>query len=87
MLQVNLYLISQDENNDYDTYDSAIVCARSEKVAREIHPNTSVTEKWYGDGTPNYSWASHPSNVKVELIGIAMKGIKKGVVLASFNAG
>lgn len=33
---MNLYLISQDVNNDYDTYDSAVVAAESEEEARGI---------------------------------------------------
>lgn len=36
---MNLYLIWQDENNDYDTYDSAIVCAKSGDEAVKIHPS------------------------------------------------
>ena len=36
---MNIYLISQKENNDYDTYDSAVVVAPNEEVARRIHPS------------------------------------------------
>lgn len=35
---LNLYLISQTVNNDYDTFDSAVVAARDEEDARSIHP-------------------------------------------------
>lgn len=49
---MNLYLISQDINSGYDTYDSAVVAAESEKDAREIHPSSFVThvnnDKWMG---------------------------------------
>ena len=49
---MKLYLISQDVNNDYDTYDSAVVVAKSEQDAREIHPSEFVTHvsdgKWMG---------------------------------------
>ena len=31
---MKLYLLSQDDNNDYDTYDSIVVCAESEEDAR-----------------------------------------------------
>ena len=77
-----LYKISQEDNNDYDTYDSAIVCSESEDYERNIHP----------DGTINfdigeYSTWTHKENVKVEYIGIADDSIPIGVVLASFNAG
>ena len=35
---MNLYLISQNRNNGYDTYDSAVVAAESEEKARMIRP-------------------------------------------------
>ena len=36
---MNLYLLTQDVNMDWDTYDSVIVCAESEEEAVKIHPN------------------------------------------------
>ena len=81
---MNLYLISQDENNDYDTYDSAVVCAQNEQEARMIQPNGTGKEFNTGDfGT----WAKYPDQVKVTLIGVADSSIAEGLVLASFNAG
>lgn len=35
---MNLYLISQTQNQTYGTYDSAVVAAESENHARAIHP-------------------------------------------------
>ena len=35
---MKLYKISQTFNSGYDTYDCAIVCAKSEDVARNIIP-------------------------------------------------
>lgn len=67
----NLYLITQDENQDYDTYDAA----------RLIHPCEPLDNEW-----DLRSWAE-PKDVKVKLIGTATDNIKLGVVLASFNAG
>jgi len=47
---MNLYLISQDVNDNYDTYDSAVVAAKSEGDARKISPSEFVTHvkdgKW-----------------------------------------
>ena len=74
---MNLYLISQNVNNGYDTYNSAVVCAENEPDAASIHPGG--TQPW-GD-----TWAD-PERVKVKLIGTAID-IERGVVLASFNAG
>ena len=54
---MNLYLISQDHNDDYDTYDSAVVAAENEDAARETHPNPMATHikdgQWMGTHTLN----------------------------------
>jgi hypothetical protein len=88
---VNLYLISQSENNDYNTFDSAVVAAESEDEARAIHPESSwghlsSAELWEQQAE-FCGWASSPGNVCVKLIGTALEGQTAGVVLASFNAG
>lgn len=80
---MNLYKISQSENNDYDTFDSAIVCAESEDDARLINPN----ETWTGGFSGFSVWCSSPEQVQVELIGKALNNAERGIVLASFNAG
>lgn len=76
---MNLYLISQTDNDDYDTYDAAVVAANSEEDARNTHP----------DGTSSlagYTWTAR-ENVSVKLIGRAKGGTIAGVILASFNSG
>lgn len=80
---MNLYLISQSENNGYDTYDSAVVVAENEEDARNIHPS-GKNENW---GYVFDSWCSSPNKVKVEYIGKPKTGTLKGILLASFNAG
>lgn len=75
----NLYLIWQEENDNYDTFDTAIVCADSEDEARNTLP--SQFSKWGED------WCSSPEQVTVELIGTAAIDIDKGVVLASHMPG
>lgn len=81
---MNLYKISQTVNRDYDTYDSAIVCASDEETARNTHPNIELL-------TSRLTWTNgdwcKPHQVVVELIGSAAPGIPAGVILASFNAG
>ena len=77
---MKLYYVWQDENNDYDTYDSFVVCAENEEEAKNTHPD--------GDGNwRRYTWASSPEKVKCKLIGVANDNVEKGVVIASFNAG
>ncbi len=80
---MNLYLIYQNENNDYDTYDSVVVCAESEEEARDIHPNQYSRERkeWSTD-----DWCLK-ENVKARYLGVADISLEKGVVCASFNAG
>ena len=73
---MKLYKITQDVNDGYDTFDSAIVCAESEEEARNINIGSDLFNEW-----------ASPSDVKVKYIGEAAEGTKKGIVLASFNAG
>lgn len=83
---MNLYLISQDVNNDYDTYDSAVVAAKSEDEAKQLHPRGNDEKVSEFDGMGGSTWAAI-ENVQCIKIGTAVKGTKQGVILASFNAG
>jgi hypothetical protein len=78
---VNLYLCSQDQNEDYDTYDSFIGAFDNEEEAKNQHPEDN---KEWGEG---YTWCTSPDAVKVVFIGEADFNLPKGVILASFNAG
>lgn len=94
---MKLYLISQSVNNDYDTYDSAVVAAPDEETARNTHPKGGIIA-WedydnYGylrsgvwDGTPSLrSWVRKPGHVEVKYLGETEE--PQGVICASFNAG
>ena len=66
---MNIYLISQTINCNYDTYDSAVVYAFDEEEAKHIHPNGSLV--WYRDldtfVDPEYkSWALKNPNHQFE---------------------
>ena len=80
---MNLYLISQKENDDYDTYDSAVVCAESAEAASMTRPSGS---DWDGKSKQYDDWCA-ATKVSVKLIGVAVDGSTPGVVCASFNAG
>lgn len=82
---MNLYLLSQDVNDDYDTYDSVVVAAPSEAEARFIHP-APYKKNWNGLGEEYDTWC-HAADVRVTLIGVALESQEAGVILASFNAG
>jgi hypothetical protein len=68
------------------------VAAESEEIARYIHPNTNSyyypsNDDWRNiAGCHDDSWANHPSEVKVTLIGIAVNETESGVILTDFNA-
>ena len=77
---MNIYLISQDVNNEYDTFDSAVVVASTEEEARKTHPSScsDSVEVW-----------AEPKDVHVMLIGKAnvYASEELEVVCSSFNAG
>lgn len=81
---MKLFLISQDQNNDYDTYDSAVVVAPDEETARNMDPSNGQPmdrwECWWN------TWCDDPNLVSVRYLGEAADGVTQGVVCASFNA-
>jgi len=90
---MKLFLISQTVNNDYDTFDAAVVAAEDEVAARHIHPRGMEqgklstppdTTQW--DNIFAFDdWANSPNDVKV--IYLAETHLPAGIILASFNAG
>lgn len=86
---MKLWLISQTENDEYGTFDCAVVAAETEGEAKQIHPILSwgedFSEVW---GSTFSTWASSPENVTAKCIGTADDGIAAmTVICASFNAG
>jgi hypothetical protein len=89
---MNIYLLSQNVNNDYDTYDSCVVVAKSSEEAILIHPRGRLFKDF--DKTSSFEgllfssdWAN-PEEVNCELIGKAKYTLKlNSVICASFNAG
>ena len=72
---MNLYLVSQDYNNEYDTFDAFVCRAESEEDARNICPGSFNT------------WCDI-KYINVEYIGMALSTIQESkIILASFNAG
>ena len=81
---MKLYLLSQNDNTGYDTYDSCVVCAENEEDAKTIAPDGSV----YSEPVRNYpDWASSKGTIRCEEIGEANGSQVRGVIVASFNAG
>jgi len=102
-VQLFLWKLSQSVNNDYETFDSAIVVAPDRMSASMVHPapysDTSEamfefdreSDYWRHtfDGAPgdNNSWC-RPNDVTVVCVGKAADHLKAGdVVCSSYNAG
>lgn len=83
-MKLYLYRIWQTVNNDYDTYDSAVVCAENEDEARATPP---CAEKEFLEYSEWHRYWCYEKDVNVEYIGEAAEGISKGVIVASFNQG
>lgn len=75
---MKLFLLSQNHNERYDSYDSIVVAAHSAEDARLITP---TNDRW-----TDSNWCK-PEYVAVKYLGEAAPDIEGGVVLASFNAG
>lgn len=98
---MNIYKIFQTVNDDYDTFDAAIVLANNEEEAKRMHPglhwggfyewneekNCWLTDNYRKEIVPhhNHDWAPI-EKIQVELIGTSPED-KPRVILASFMAG
>jgi len=97
-----LWKLSQDVNNDYDTYSDAVVVSENPVAAKRIHPSVdSVTgermfryvegEGWEWEmigGLYNNCCWTDVKNIKVVCVGQAADGLVEGeVVCRSFHAG
>ena len=93
MSDLYLWRISQTVNNNYDTYDSAVVVAATEEQARKIHPGGEDNEPMHNPGRGQWShngvWAVNWEQVYAEkLAPIDHIDYRAGaIVVASFNAG
>ena len=96
---MKLYLLSQDTNDGYDTYDSCVVAAVDHVEAVRISPDRSrvwsvkhscwMLRMFDGklEKDRHGTWVDDLSLIKVEQIGVARDGVEQGVICASFNAG
>jgi hypothetical protein len=86
---MNLYKLTQTENEGLGTYDACIVVAESPEDAVLIHPDSGEydyeSDSDSGWGSPWSRWASTPKNVTVKYVGTAAAGLMPGLLLASFN--
>jgi hypothetical protein len=82
---MNLYLLTIKRKIEWDTYDSAVVAAVNEDIARNMHPSGNWSkEEHYEEWCPKDQVYDQ---VVVKKIGEADGDIQPGVICASFNAG
>ena len=84
-----IYLLTQDTNRGYDTYDSCVVVANNAEEAVTIHPYYGLDDEWLYCGESrilNSGWCN-PKHVSVTLIGVTDLYNESKVVCSSFNAG
>jgi hypothetical protein len=89
-MKLKLYLLTQNDNTDYDTYDSCVVVAKSEDDARKIHPYGDVYSdiSKFNEWQYYTTWTKNPEKVSVQYLGVADKSLKENeVICSSFNAG
>ena len=102
-MKLFLWKLSQDVNNEYDTYSSAVVVSQDPEAARRIHParysdtgdaifsfdqdHADWVDTSDGMSRGEDSW-TYPNNVKAVCVGEASSFLVEGeVVVASYHAG
>lgn len=82
-----LFKLSQDVNNDYDTYSSCVVVAKDPDSAKAMTPYNPDYDLDVDCQYREQAWAP-VQDVKVECVGAASDGLREGdVICASFHAG
>lgn len=85
---MKLWLLSQDVNNYYDTYDSCVVVEQTAEDAKRVHPNGFLRANEEGEFEYYGDWVISVENVNAKYIGEADSDLKAGdVICASYNAG
>ena len=100
-MKLFLWKLSQDVNNEYDTYSDAVVVSNNPATAKRIHPAVDSHngkmmfryvegEGWHwldGDSYGNQGWADL-KDIQVTCVGEAADWLGEGaVVCSSFHAG
>lgn len=87
---MNIYLVKRTDNVNYDEYDSFVCFAETEQEALNFDPCGTLDNIIINAEHTCHHWHSPiliSSWVKCEKIGEAPNEERKGVILASFNAG
>lgn len=82
---MNLYLLTQNINTGYDTYDSCIVAAECKHDARRIDPNRDE-DYWKKYPDRMEMWVPYTQIEEIQVKKIGTTDLPVGLVLASFHA-
>jgi hypothetical protein len=84
---MKLWLLSQDVNINYDTYDSCVVVEETAEEAKRLHPNGFIRAN---EGEFEYpyggDWVISVEKVNVKYIGEADRDLRACVICASVYA-
>lgn len=95
---MNIYLLEQSVNRDYDVFRECVVYAPTEHAARLMHPCEYITYEHDGTGWVDIdflgtdyhrydnTWAN-PEDVKVTYLGSNPEVTESKVICSDFNAG
>lgn len=59
---MKIYKISQNVNNEYDTYDSMVVCAENEEEAKRTHPSSIWTSGGFYNEVKKEFWTKYANS-------------------------
>jgi hypothetical protein len=80
---MKIFLLRRTDEWGYEDYDAIVVCANDANDAITIDPDG----KPFKYKNPFGAWARTTGDIECTEIGVANKDQKRGVILASFNAG
>jgi hypothetical protein len=86
---MNLYLLTQKDNINYDMFDGMVVAAESEESARKLHPLSEENKKFWEDRGEYWKsgvWANSSENVLVKYLGKADPSLEEEIILTSYVA-
>jgi hypothetical protein len=81
---MNLYLIHQTINADYESYTAAIVVAEDRNEAKVMHPAGKGRKL---DDNSDCTWVSNVNDVHCQYLGVAKESDKPGVIYAYYYGG
>ena len=85
---MKLFLVSQNHNNNYDTFDSFVCAAKNENQAKNISPYGKYINWEKINEFDSSSWVDKKDKINVKYIGEASpEYTKRQIICASFNAG